>query len=262
MMPGLAELQDLFQRAVVDGDDAVLGHIKPPPRDTESVRLGVYRYAYESRLVEFLEHDFEKLRLLLGTERFARVAHDYVASHPSDQPNARWYSRHLADFLRNDSRYTDDVLTGDLAALELAINDSFDAADAEAVTIDDLAGVPPDSFANVRFRSNPSVRRLAVMTNVADIWPELTAEAGSALVLEVRDTKVELLVWRQSQSSHFRQLSPEEAMAIDAMRDGIPFGVMCEMIAMMDDPDSAAARAAGYLRNWIDSEMIAGIDVE
>lgn len=261
-MPGLAELQALLQRAVVDGDNAVLEHIKPPPRDSEMVRLGVYRHAYGARLVEFLENDFEKLRLFLGTDRFARMARDYVASHPSDQPNARWFSRHLADFLRTDPRYRDDVFTGDLAALELAINDAFDSADADVMTIADLAGVPPDSFATARFRPNPSVRRLAVTTNVADIWPELGAEEGDAPVPEVRDAQVELLVWRQSQSSHFRALSAEEAMAVDALRDGVPFGVMCEMIAMMDDPDSAAARAAGYLRSWIDGEMIAGIVVD
>jgi hypothetical protein len=51
-------------------------------------------------------------------------------------------------------------------------------------------------------------------------------------------------------------------MALDAMRDGVPFGVLCEMIAMMADPDSAAMRAATYLRSWIDSGIIAGIAID
>lgn len=261
-MPNLAELQALLQRAVVDGDNAVLDHIKPPPRDTQTVRLGVYRHAYGSRLVEFLENDFEKLRLFLGGDRFAQMARDYVASHPSDQPNARWFSRHLSEFLRTDPRYRDDVGAGDLAALELAINEAFDATDADVVTIGDLAGVPPDSFATARFLPNPSVRRLTIMTNAADIWPELGAEEGTVRAAEARDTMVEILVWRQDESSHFRELCVEEAMAVDAMRDGVPFGVMCEMIAMMAEPDNAAVRAAGYLRTWIDSEIIAGITVD
>lgn len=258
-MPDLSELQALFQRAVVDGDDTVTGLFKPPPRDTPVIRLGVYRNAYVLRLVEFLENDFEKLHLFMGHDPFVQMARDYVASHPSDHPNARWYSRRLATFLMNDPRYSADLALGELAALELAVNDAFDAEDRPVVTLQDLASISPDKFAAARFTASPSVRRLTVTTNVAELWPLLQSEGAELPSSAALDVPAEFVVWRQDETSHFRQITAEEAMAIDEMRNGVPFGVLCEMIAMMDDPDGAAMRAAGYLRNWIDSGIIAGI---
>jgi len=259
MMLSLAELQASFQRAVIDGDESVLGLFKAPPRDSRNVRLGVYRHAYSARLVEFIENDFEKLRLFMGPERFTQMARDYAASHTSDHPNARWYSRHLPEFLATDDRYGQSTALGDLAALELAINDAFDAEDAESFTLNDLSSVPVENFASASFAASPSLRRLATGTNVGELWPLLDADMTDVPAVQRLEQPAELLVWRQDLSSHFRELTAEEAMAVDAMREGVPFGVLCEMIAFMDDPDTAATRAANYLRNWIDGGLIAGI---
>ena len=48
----------------------------------------------------------------------------------------------------------------------------------------------------------------------------------------------------------FRKLPTEEAMMWDEAANGIPFGVLCSMLATYDDPDGAAARGAGYLHGW------------
>ena len=53
-----------------------------------------------------------------------------------------------------------------------------------------------------------------------------------------------VLVWRQQTTPMFRELPVEEAMMWDEATNGIPFGVLCEMLATYDDPDSAAARGA------------------
>ncbi len=56
----------------------------------------------------------------------------------------------------------------------------------------------------------------------------------------------------------FRELPAEEAMMWDEAANGIPFGVLCEMLATYDDPDGAAARGAGYLHGWITSGKFDG----
>jgi hypothetical protein len=57
----------------------------------------------------------------------------------------------------------------------------------------------------------------------------------------------------------FRELPTEEAMMWDEAANGIPFGVLCEMLATFDDPDGAAARGAGYLHGWISSGSLTGV---
>jgi hypothetical protein len=60
----------------------------------------------------------------------------------------------------------------------------------------------------------------------------------------------------------FRELSAEEAMMWDEASGGIPFGVLCSMLATYDDPDGAAARGAGYLHGWITAGLLTGVSAE
>jgi hypothetical protein len=48
-------------------------------------------------------------------------------------------------------------------------------------------------------------------------------------------------------------------MMWDEAAAGIPFGVLCSMLATYAEPDGAAARGAGYLHGWITSGLLAGV---
>jgi hypothetical protein len=126
------------------------------------------------------------------------------------------------------------------------------------LSVDDLARIDPNAFDKARLGFHPSATRLQFKTNVIDIWPAMKAEEappGPAAL----PAPAEILVWRQRSTSRFRQLSAEEAMTLDEARNGVSFGVLCERIAMMGDPDNAALRAATYLRGWIESQLICNI---
>jgi hypothetical protein len=251
-----------IQRAMLDGImhparnlDAL---IKKPPRDTKDTMLGVYRHAYVARLEEFLSTDHEKLRCYMGQTKFSAMSKAYVAKYPSDQPNARWYSRHLPEFLANTLPFKKTPELSELAMLERALNDAFDAPEAPHKTFDDLASVPPEAIAQAHFVIHPSARCIAVKTNVTGLWSSIRCEQTPPSPYRL-DEPQEVLVWRQGSSSRFRLLGQEETMALAKAKEGLPFGIICEMIAMMDDPDSAAVRAATYLRGWIEAELISDI---
>ena len=72
----------------------------------------------------------------------------------------------------------------------------------------------------------------------------------------------EIMVWRQGLGSRFRILGAEEAMAIDSAREGLPFSIVCEMIAAFDDPENAGLRAASYLRGWIEAEIVSAVVID
>ena len=68
-----------------------------------------------------------------------------------------------------------------------------------------------------------------------------------------------LLIWRQDVTPMFRELSAEEAMMWDEAANGIPFGVLCEMLATYDDPDGAAGARRGYLHGWITAGLLTAV---
>ncbi|MCB1377250.1 MAG: putative DNA-binding domain-containing protein [Alphaproteobacteria bacterium] len=257
-MMKLAEIQKTMQDDILGQNHGSESMIADPPRGTRSQRLTVYRNAYVLRLTEFLSHDYENLRRYMGESRFNQMARAYAAAHPSDNPNARWFSRHLPAFLSAAALYSRHPELSELAALEQALNDVFDASDAPVVSMAQISVIDPASFSDVTFTLTPAVRLLSATTNVSSLWSCLKCEEMPPCAIDL-DHPSRLLVWRQGTGSRFRILGEEEAMAVGCLADGLTFGAICEMIAAFDDPDGAALRAAGYLRGWLEAEIISDV---
>lgn len=257
-MSDFARQQNEFQRGILTGDDTVLAEILDSPREKRETLFGVYRYAYGSRLVEAVRNDHELLHGYLGDEMFDEMGHAYVKARPSEHPNLRWFSQGLPDFLKSTAPYSDYPVLSDLAALEKALNDAFDAKDGPALAPADMAGFAPEAWADLTFQAHPSASRLDLSTNASAIWRALKNDETPPDEA-VPDEPSRLLIWRQDVTPMFRELSVEEAMMWDEAANGVPFGVLCSMLATYDDPDGAAARGAGYLHGWITSGILTGV---
>src|SRR4051812_23865491 len=157
-MSTFARLQDEFQRGILSGDDAVLREFLDSPKEKREVLFGVYRHAYGARLVEALRHDHGLLQLYLGDETFDAMGHAYLAANPSHHPNLRWFSKARREFLKPPEPYRPHPVLADLAALEKALNDAFDAAEAPVLTVADIAGFAPDTWSTLKFTPHPASR--------------------------------------------------------------------------------------------------------
>jgi hypothetical protein len=257
-MSEFARQQDDFQRGILSGDDSILAEILDSPKEKREVLYGVYRHAYGSRLVDALRNDHGLLHSYLGDEMFDEMGYAYVAARPSHHPNLRWFSQGLPDFLKSTAPYSDHPILADLAALEKALNDAFDAADAQVLALADMANFAPEVWTTLKFQSHPSSHRRDVSTNAAAVWLALKNDETPPDAVAL-DEPGHLLIWRQDVTPMFRELSAEEAMMWDEAANGIPFGVLCSMLATYDDPDGAAARGAGYLHGWVTSGLLTGI---
>jgi hypothetical protein len=259
-MSGFARQQAEFQRGILDGDDTVLAEILDSPREKRETLFGVYRYAYGSRLVEAVRNDHELLHLYLGDEMFGEMGHAYVKARPSEHPNLRWFSQGLPDFLKSAEPYRNHPELSDLATLEKALNDAFDAGEGPVVELADMTGFAPEMWPDLKFRPHPSAARLDLATNASAIWLALKNEEAPPDAVAL-DQPSRLLIWRQDVTPMFRELPVEEAMMWDEAANGISFGVLCEMLATYDDPDSAAGRGAGYLHGWITAGLLTDVSV-
>ena len=257
-MSDLARQQAEFQRGILAGDDRVLAGIPDSPREKRETLFGVYRYAYGSRLVEALRNDHELLHAYLGDEMFDEMGHAYVRAHTSEHPNLRWFSQALPDFLRSNAPYSDYPVVAELAALEKALNDAFDGTDGAVLALADVAAFAPEIWKDLTFTAHPTAARLDLATNAAAIWRALKTDETPPDA-ETSDEPVRILIWRQENTPMFRELPAEEAMMWDEAARGVPFGVLCSMLATYDDPDSAAGRGAGYLHGWVTGGLLSGV---
>jgi len=259
-MSELARQQSEFQRGILAGDDTVLAEILDSPREKRETLFGVYRYAYVARLVDALRDDHKLLHLYVGDEMFDAIGAAYVAANPSRHPNLRWFAQGLPDFLRSAPPYRDHPVLADLAALEKALNDAFDAEDGPVLGLAEMAGFAPELWNDLKFVPHPGTSRLDLSTNASSIWLALKNDETPPDAVAFEEA-CRLLIWRQDVTPMFRELGREEAMMWDEAASGVAFGVLCQMLATYDDPDGAAARGAGYLHGWITSGMLGSVSL-
>lgn len=257
-MSGLAELQGALQRAILENDDAVLAALAPGGRESREVLLGVYRNAYWARLAGIIGNDHEMLAAYMGEQPFAELARAYAEACPSAEPNARWVTRRLPDFIAATPPYANYRQLADLAELERALNDAFDSADGETVGVEALAAIAPEQWQFLCFQFHPSARRLDLASNAVAIWQALKDEEDPPTA-RLCDPAEAVLVWRSELTSRLRLLEPEEAAVWGQAAAGVAFGALCELLAERGDPDGAAARAAGYVQAWFSAGLVASV---
>ena len=214
-------------------------------------RIRIYSDAYYVRLRDVLREDFPRVDALLGPEQFDAMVQGYLETFPSRWWSVRYLGRFLAEFLRH--RKDSPECLPDLAELEWARVEVFDAPDAECATIADFVSIPADAWPALRFSTIPAIRILRAHYPVHQLW------SGSES-LDVSAASTLLRVWRKDdfQVLHV-PIDERESAALQKMISGEPFAAICEAFADLAELQ-AAQEATGLLARWIEDGIIARVD--
>ena len=223
-MRNLASLQRAFQHHVVRPGPAMKRAVLSTRRANAARRLAVYASAYRLRLAQVLANDYPRLAARMGEKRFARLARDYIAAHPSRHPNLRWFGKDLARFLQRGEKQA----LAELASVEWAVGLAFDAADAPILEAEQLALVPPSDWPTLQFELHPSVQ-----------------------LLGLRHSAIPWIVWRKGFVPRCRAPEADEAWALRAVMRGRNFAQICVGLRRFVGGVHAARRGAQLLRNWL-----------
>ena len=261
-LTSLDGLQSRFQQYIFEQDPAFLREIAGTDDAYRKTRLGVYYTAYRLRLVATLAVDYAILKAFVGESRFQEIALAYVQAHPSTFRNLRWYGGEMADFLRGDARFSDEPLLAQLAEFEWAHGLAFDATDAPHLSFDELAAVPPEDWADIRFNAHPSLHLVTPNWNVVDIWH---AHKNESTIPEAKSSEQAsvIAVWRKDYKSYFRTLASDESQLWQTLTNGTGFGDACAELAATSnlDEEQAPLRAAQLLRGWVDEGWIESYEI-
>lgn len=256
MVDRLAALQSALQADIM-GETTESLPLLSVPRDTRAEkRLFVYQNAYVSRLVEILGKDYDTTWTWLGDENFHALAQKFVRTHPSGTPNARWFGRRFPDFLRAEDLGPANPAVSEIAGIERALNDAFDAADAPPMTSEDLASMAGEGIEDMKLSLHPSAALLQMASNAHDILQALRA-GGHPPDIAVSAMPRWVLVWRTDLTCRHMALDSEQGQLLDNLNRGAGFGGLCELSASIGGPDTAVHRMAGYLQQWINSGILA-----
>jgi hypothetical protein len=257
---GLESLQREFQEYVLHGDPAAVAtRVEPGRLDDHARRLAIYYDGYRLRLIEALGTDFEALNAAMGERGFKEACAAFIQATPSTFRNVRWYGGALPEFLRTNLPWVERRCLWEIALFEWTLTLAFDAADDPVVTFEKLATLPGEAWESLTFQLHPSVHLIRLHSN-APAFRKAVDSAESLPEPLVSESATDWLVWRKEFSVHFRSLTPPEAWAIQALRQGANFPAICEGLCEWAPEDETPAMAAGWLRSWVDEHLISRFD--
>lgn len=257
-MKTLANIEHRFQAFVLNGDTSIAQEFDGADAHTLKVRMAIYYDAYRSRLVEVLGQDFEVTRVCLGADAFDTLARSFVEANASAFRNVRWYGNGFSEHIAAQPEFPDQTVAAELARFEWTIGRAFDAEDAPILGFDELAGIAPDQWADIRFTTHPSLHVLEFCTNALELWSTFqdhSVRGESAM----HHHPLGYAIWRFEETPHYRLLESDEAWAIEAIRSDATFGELCEGLCAYVHDDEAPMRAATLIQAWVHAHWLSGV---
>ena len=237
----LCTLQTDFRDWLTSGSDDAAARFAPDAQ----AGLAVYQNNYRAALMACLEESFPRTAMWLGAADFHASAARAIDAAP---PNSWSLDHYAATFPQSVAgQWPDDLVVGDLAALELALTEAFVGPDAVPLGADTLGHIDWD---RARLAAVPTTRLLCLGSNAPAIWSALASGADDP-VPEPRVQPATILIWRQEHVACFRSLDPEETRIIALLIDGITFTDICERLVCAHGEAAGVQMAGQWLGRWV-----------
>ena len=153
-------------------------------------RFDVYRNNVAVSLTEALETAFPVIRKLVGEANFKLLAGAFLRQHPPSSPLMMFYGTEMPGFLAQFEPTKPLGYLPDVARLELALRESYHAADAEPIDPAILQSLAPEALMQSRLVLAPSVRLIRSAWPIHAIWrfnmdngPKPSATAEDVVIL-------------------------------------------------------------------------------
>ena len=132
-------------QAAITAEDAA-SVVVPSKTLTAPERLDIYRGMYLLRMEEALSIDYPAMKNFLGEDEFMRVVAEYVKLYPSRSYTLNRLGDRFPEFLQTMDDLPRKDFCCELARLELALTEVFDAPETPALTEEAVKAVPPDAW--------------------------------------------------------------------------------------------------------------------
>ena len=252
---GLKQWQAQFKHYLFSGaNEAQLAQAIADPTGIGAVtRLDIYRNAYYIRLQAALAHDFPVLLTVLGDQAFGHQMANSPRACPSTAPSLRQLGQPLSDWFRKSDVHE----LADLAALEWAVLDAFDAADASPLEAKDFLTIVPEHWHQLRFELHPSLSLVQTQSNAHELW---AAYRDNRAIPPIRSTTPHnLAIWRSPNGPTIRPLSRQAFLSLDSLGHGCTFGDNCVRLTERDFVEDVPTVAAQLLMEFISNSWITAI---
>jgi hypothetical protein len=233
--------------------------IAPSPTLAPRERVAIYARSYIARLVEALEADFPVVVALLGHDRFHRVARAYATRRRPRSWTLNDFGTDFPGFLDRTRGLPREALVRDVARIERAMSEAFDAEVTSVLRPADAASVPATRWADTRFAPSPSLRVLALATGANPVVTRV--RHGSAPPRRTPPGPAWVAVYRKDDVVYRMDLTRPPHAALSALVRGRTLGEAVSAASRTFEGDVSAlpAQVRTWFAQWMGEEWFAGI---
>lgn len=230
---------------------AVLDVTAPLPADlavdaNAAARFAVHRHTCRHGLIETLRTAYPAVTAAVGETYFDALAVEFIQHSPPASPVLQEYSPEFPDFLEHFPPLADWPWLGDVARIDWARREACHAADAEALSADQLQAWPVEALLQASLHLHPSLRTLTSTYPAWSLW-QCQQSPGDGLA-EDRWSAESLQVWRVDGDVRLRLLDAGEATLHRGLTDGLTLADALHAALTLDpefDASSALAALVG-----------------
>lgn len=204
-------------------------------------QVDVYREQYLLRHRDVLREDFLTLAHVLGDASFEALASAYLQAFPPRSFSLRDLGADLPGFVTSAAPWAEDPLLADLARLEWAFVEAFDAPNAPALELAAVAAIPEEAWPSARLVLQPSVQRLSLRYPAHEVRVAVRSGDPSSALGRPEPAPSHVIVFRGRERLRSVAIDPEAYALLDELARGTALGDACERIAT-----ASGARRASF----------------
>ncbi len=237
--------------------DAV-GEVVLPSRTLGPIeRIAIYQEMYPLRMHEALESDYPALAHFLGEERFDALVRDYVQVFPSRHHSLNRLGDRLPEYVKNAPGLAKRDFCYDLARLELAVNEVFDAAETPPLSETAIAAVPVEAWERARLTPIAAFRLLA-LDHAANAYLQSVRDEDHEHPKPRRKSTWVAVCRRRYGISRVELSGAAHALLADLVR-GVPLGEAVTA-ALGRTRAPRQDQLFGWFREWMSAGFFAAVD--
>jgi hypothetical protein len=240
--------------------DASLEELVLPSVQLSSLeRLSIYGNMYFLRLTEILAEEFPTVQQLFGKELFGKVVRNYVTRHPSTHYSLSRLGSKFPAYLRDEA---DDIpdrdFAADVASVERAMEDVFDARRVEPIQFENLTAIPIERWADIRLQTIPALSLLEldhpVNAFITAVRENRHMDIPAAAPAYVAVYRRHYRVWRVD-------LDAQRFTLLAALQRGESLGTSLDLCASLPetDPGDLTDSINAWFREWTSEELFCGV---
>lgn len=234
--------------------------VRPSARLTPTGRVGIYHAMYLLRMEEALASDYPALKHFLGEDRFEDLVRDYVQVYPSRSYTLNRLGDHLPEFLRNSPQLEPHGFLVDLARLELAATEVFDAEETPALDEATLTGLRTEDWERAVLRPVAAFRMLTVRHNVHEYARSVKDDSHQ----HPRPRRREgwLVLSRRDYAVYRLELTQEAYALLAALVAGEPLGTaLARGLDRAGRGRAAEERLFRWFRDWMAAGLFGALEL-